>query len=452
MTPVKIEARRETLVQLGWERWRTLLTFAAYIILCASTGFIQILRETRLSPFDEAAHIDYAWKASGNTLPFPGSKISPEVLDSWSCHGQKNAPLPPCGSDAPATSYPAQGENYLMHPPTFYAITGYLARALLALPPVDDFVVAARIASLAWLAIGMIALHLALRAWGISWGISAPLAALPLTLNLTFQTSASLNNDATATLAGAAAVYLASRLLYRKQYGLLVPGLITIFIVSTKVLNAIPLLGIAAALVIAAFLNRKTDAAWPKWQALPPALAILFSTVVVHASWSLYRSHTQVDGWSSPVSGVNTRPIDGTVLGRWAETAFDGLRGAAYGIAPENVDRAFNMPWVEFLSPILLGSMFAAAAIFSRKDGRFYLPIGAIIGMIGLPLAVQLQVYFITSGDYYFPAISSRYSLSLLPVLIACAALTLEEKGGRWMAWSASLVGIALTFAAISLG
>ncbi|PFG32517.1 hypothetical protein ATL42_0357 [Sanguibacter antarcticus] len=452
---------REELVSTAHESWawlradgalRTTLTCAAYVLISLLIGLVQILREPQLSPYDEAVHLDYAWKASSGELPFPGSPISPTMLDAWSCHGQANATLPDCGSGAPSSEYPARGENYLMHPPTFYLISGYLARFILAVSPVDDFVTAARFTGLLWLAAGMIVLYAALRAWGVRWTIAAPIAIVPVTLHMTFQVSASLNNDATATLAGAAAAFLAARVLRNHRFGVVLPVLLTTFLVSTKILNAIPLLGVAVAIILASLLNRGSNR-WPGLrQTLPVSLAILATTVAVHASWSMYRSATKVDGWVSPVSGESTLEIRGTPVGEWLETAFDGIRGLTYGHAPGNILVSANIPWVELLSPLLLASVFICLVIFTTSDERWFVPAATVIGMLGLPLAVQLQVYLITDGTYYFPSITSRYSLSLVALLIVCGSLVLEERQWVRPVWVMTTIGLVATTMAVSLG
>lgn len=166
----------------------------------------------------------------------------------------------------------------------------------------------------------------------------------------------------------------------------------------------------------------------------------------------MYRSATKVDGWVSPVSGESTLEIRGTPVGEWLETAFDGIRGLTYGHAPGNILVSANIPWVELLSPLLLASVFICLVIFTTSDERWFVPAATVIGMLGLPLAVQLQVYLITDGTYYFPSITSRYSLSLVALLIVCGSLVLEERQWVRPVWVMTTIGLVATTMAVSLG
>lgn len=81
---------------------RSILTIAVYGLLSIVFGLAHILRRAPLSGYDEAAHLDYAWKLAHAAIPFPGSLIDPEILALWSCVGQDNVSLPDCESGAPA--------------------------------------------------------------------------------------------------------------------------------------------------------------------------------------------------------------------------------------------------------------------------------------------------------------------------------------------------------------
>jgi hypothetical protein len=65
--------------------------------------------------------------------------------------------------------------------------------------------------------------------------------------------------------------------------------------------------------------------------------------------------------------------------------------------------------------------------------------------MISYPFLVEVQV-FIINGTY-FPGVNSRYGMSIIPLLIACLAMTAQRKGlHRWMLTGVA-VGLAVTLA-----
>ncbi|WP_395244784.1 hypothetical protein ACGGZK_03000 [Agromyces sp. MMS24-K17] len=431
-TPKRRHHLRELIGDEPWSRFWVVVS--AFAVLVFTFGAIQIARLTMLSAYDEAAHLDYAWKVAHGQLPFPGSLLSPETLDSWSCRGQHNLTLPACGSAAGNGDYPARGENYLMHPPVFYAVSGAFARAVSALGIVD-FADAARFASLIWLLAGMVVLYAALLVWRMPWKVAAPVVAIIPSIHMIFQSSTTVNNDASAVFAGGLAVYALGRALKDGRYGFLFPTAVTFVVASLKVLNAIPMIGVAGALIVAAALNRGSSEFPRIRQALFSAAGIVGATLLVNIGWNLVRSATKTPGWVSPNAGVNSRDITGLPFDEWVKTVFSGMTSIGYGYVRPDAHAEPDIAWTSLLSVILLVAPFVVLVVFREHDARWYIGAAAVGAMLALPASVQLQTYLASGGTSYFPGISMRYGLSTVPLLFAAASVVVHERRWTIAAW-----------------
>lgn len=426
---------------------RLAIIIAGLVLVAATLGGLALARGWEYSPYDEAAHVDYAWKVSHGEIPYPGSVIEPEILAEWSCHGQSNVILPPCGSGAPAAAYPARGENYLQHPPTYYAITGAIARVL----PLEligaDFTTSARLISIAWLALGMVLLYCALRIWGVPWHLACLAAALPPTLHLVLLSSVTVTNDVTALPAGAVAVWLLGRMTVEKKPSTVILVIATAAFTSMKVLNALPFLGIAAVLLFAAMSNR-----WAhrlpvaRRRAVATSAGILGVVAAIDVAAMIARRAMRVPGWESPVAGINSDEITGLPLSEWSRTLFVGLApGGGTRLTDGSPDAA--AAWGLLLPVLLAAAPLALLALHRFPAPGWTLAATVGIAMLAMPTVIQLQTFISSGGDQYFPVISPRYSLSLIPLQIACLALIAARR--RWYAAAVVVGGGALVAALV---
>src|SRR5680860_1387970 len=137
-------------------------------LLVASTARM----DSPLSVFDEGHHIDY--------------------VDSISRGLGSGPPLPTCDDRVvePDSGEPEELQYLFQHPPTYYAVTAALVPVVQALGDVQDFVLAARLVGVLWLAAGLAA------AWVVGRQLGAPRLALGGILLLAISTPAA--NPATA--------------------------------------------------------------------------------------------------------------------------------------------------------------------------------------------------------------------------------------------------------------
>lgn len=418
-----------------------LFAFAATIVLTA------VVRAPGLSFLDEWTHADYAYRAAHGQIPARGDAISPQILAEWSCHGGAGAGrIPPCGADGPAAAYVARGEQYNFgHPPLYYLVTGTIARVV---DPVlrGDFIDASRSVGMLWLFAAMAVMYAALRRFRLDWRLAVLGAAALPTWPVALHASATVSNDVTGLVAGAAAIWLLARLLMDRRTGWLLPVALTLLASATKELNAIPFLCLAAvALVLAGARLRRRDTRWRQYALLGTGVTGAF--LLVHFGWAAFQDGRGATGWVSPTVGVNTQRVSGLPFNEWLLTLFSGIRISD----PYQQQSAVNSVLLQMWGR---GTIIWAAAlpllvlVLHRRGSRRWV-VGAVtaLGLLAYPLAVQLQAYL--GSRIYFPAVTGRYGMSMIPWLVLCALLVAART--RLLRTAAALTAFACGIVLVSV-
>ena len=438
--------------QRTW-RWVDAWIVAALVLLACTISILGVERAPSLSAFDESTHIDYAWRVASGTLPYAGAEITPEVLADWSCRSQDNSvdALPPCGEIRPATDYPAQGQNYnFTHPPTYYLLTAGVTRAVDLLPGDRSFISVARLTGAGWLSAALAGLYLVLRVWRAPRLLAAAAAVVLASVPSVAHASSIVTNDAPAALSGVLALWVLTRVVVQERLGWLVPVVVTTFVASTKVMNAVSLLAVAGIVVlVAAAAGRAGDRA-RALRLTGVAAGIVVPILAVWQAWTAFQRTRALEGWTSPIRGVNTAPVEGSPVDEWLPTLFSSfgitqdfwLQDALLGVA--------LVASAGLLSVVMTAAPFANVAAFGAGDARRLVGWAALIGCLAVPLVVQLQTW-VGYGDY-FRHVTSRYGLSLLPLTIAAFVLVAQARNWRVAPTVLSALGIGallLSFAGV---
>lgn len=127
--------------------------FSVFFLI--SIGFYYVLASPPLSPIDEHVHIDYALKAGQLHLPGENERLGQETLEIMACSrlDVEGLYVPPCNQgEFHPDVYPDYGYNTAAESqPTYYLVTGLLARTLRILTPIDGLLVSLRIANWLWI-------------------------------------------------------------------------------------------------------------------------------------------------------------------------------------------------------------------------------------------------------------------------------------------------------------
>jgi 4-amino-4-deoxy-L-arabinose transferase-like glycosyltransferase len=416
---------------LGEPLIRLVVVSCTLLLIAVGLVGLVIHRAPRLSVFDEATHADYAYQISIGHVPAKGSTIAPEILKEWSCHGfYDGTRLPPCaGPAANPGSYPGLGQDYnFAHPPLYYTITGVIARVGdAALPGDSHFITLARLVGSLWLFAAMFVLYLAVRRFGAQWQLAFASAILLALCPPVLIASTTVTNDAPAALSGSLAVLMLARVLVQRKLGWIMPTLVTALSAATKVLNSLPMLSVAGVLLIASLVAwREEDRREARKLALI-VLGVLAATAMVYVGWTAVQSGRGLAGWKSPIAGFTDRPVTGNPVGAILSTSFTGFQMISDLLFPSQLTSTWFTLWVRLLAVLAAAAPVLLLAVTRRRQPESRLASAALLGMISYPIIVELQVY--TTDGTYFPQVNGRYGMSIIPLLIACLAMTAHRLG-----------------------
>ena len=410
-----------------------------------------------LSPFDEAAHIDYLIRVLDGDIVRRGQLMSQDAFRVASCRGSEyeDLRLPPCGLERyDPEQFPDRGFNYLHeHIPTFYFITAVPVR-LLAVVGIEDVVEAGRWSSGLWFALGLAAFWAAGRRLELSrTPIAIAMVLLATTPNIV-HASSTVNDDATAVLAGSAIV-LAVLWWERRGRGLAVLALVAAVVISLKPTHVLAvgaggllLLGRAIAAreaVTSEETPRGTRSTRSALDNLWASLALIGGAVLLMAVWlpihealavsdvdpqaERFRTDTIALGDVVAQVGALLTPVLGPPLGPFTDSV--GI-GQAMGL----------------LHLLVVAATFGAAFHAPQIDGPRAVGLAGaltlLVGGTGLTL-----VNFYLRGNIFIPLLPSRYAFSVLPFLFLGVAAALSRLSVRWVVGAFAVVSLMVTLNAL---
>jgi hypothetical protein len=323
-------------------------------------------------------------------------------------------------------------------------VTGTLARAGDALFSDDHFVAAGRLVGVGWLFAGMLVLYLAVRRFDIGWPYAAAAAALVPLCPGVLQASSTITNDAPAVLCGATALYLLAGVLITGRIGWVAPVLVTLLATATKVLNALPMLLLACVLLVLAFRRRRAGQSRESVRFAVIAIAIGITFLAVFKGWALFQSGRGQDGWVNPVLGTSGRPIGGNPINELLSTTFTGFPLVNGYYLPPQLNGELMTIWVSLFGVLIVASSFLAIAALPARTPQWAVGLTLLGGILLYPLLVELQVW--VESSMYFPVVSPRYGMTLIPLALACLAFVAYRRRLRSATIFLTGFGLLATF------
>jgi len=403
-----------------------------------------------MSRIDEPTHADFAYQVAYGHIPAQGDVIAPEIRSIWACMGQERYSLPPCGAEPYLWRFPYEADQYnFSHPPLYYAMVGLPARAVDAVTPLN-FVEAARLSGILWLAAGMFMLYVALRRWRVDPAVAMVAPLLLVSFPRVLHASTTVNPDATAPLAGALALWLAAKIFLEDDHGWLLPVVLTGLVGMTKFITTIPFVALAILAIARALRDHGFRGLRRAHWILP--LAVAGSILIPYIAWALFQAPRGDPLWENPLVGINTRDVLGLPGSEWIETLFVGFNLASDYYVQPPLDIALLVAWTRLLNVLVIGAMMAVVVAFVKEPARRSLGWLLGLGAILYPLAVQVQAYMNTSVPQYFPNPTGRYGLALIPGAIACLVMAAIKAGYRRTVYLLSFTGLIVVIVVISAG
>jgi len=383
------------------------------------------------SPIDEMQHADYVRRVLDGEVVASGNVLTFETMADLACRNV--APpfeerFPACGLDAydPA-DFPHQGVNTAaIHPPTYYAIVGWLGQAASGVFDVEPVLTGARLASGVFLTLGTVLLWWLLAEFGISvlvrTGVGLALALTPLVL---FQ-SATINPDSTALAAGAG-LLLAVVLAERRRWPLWVPALVAGAGIALKSTNVIAVVAALAYLGVRWWQQRddREVAVRLVWTAVWTAAG----TLVVALAFSAYQRSIAVVPLSDlpMMEGMRAAAFPWDLLTRSITVT---PTGTAWN--PAQLSRPINNVIMTATAIGLAALAVAAVALAARGSRMRAVAVAGLVAVVATGPVFDVANYVLTTTYTPIPA---RYGLAAVPALAVAAAWVLDGRSiGRWAA------------------
>jgi hypothetical protein len=217
-------------------------------------------------------------------------------------------------------------------------------------------------------------------------------------------------------------------LIYRRT-GWIVPALLALLAASTKILNAMGFLVVAGILILLALIYWRRHGFQAVFPWLRIGLAIVLAVGLVYVLWENVSNHHIVPNWENPNAWKNNRPLTGLPFNEWLQSMVSGFRLGSISYLDPKVTSTVLVSWVVASALILNSAPFVGLALFRRATARWLLAMAVFVGCLAYPLVVQIQAFL--SAHSYFPNVTPRYGLSLIPMSIAILAMVAATRGLR---------------------
>lgn len=423
--------------------WMTVIVIVPTLFFC----FLQTKYHGVYSQFDEGTHISYAWSVAHGHIPARGDTVERPILDAWACSGQTNAELPPCGESSSPSQFPAQGQQYnFIHPPIYYIITGFLSRCITHFSHALTFAQAARLLQIVWVIFGMALCYAAFRRWDVprlyAYSSVALIPFIPMVLNA----GSAVTNDAPALACGAMLVWCAARV-FKEHRCDAWPVAISIFFCLIKGTFAFGFLAFAAVMFFYSIIWLFTGDKKRGYRSVFFSCTIAVASMICVWGWSAWQKTRGVSNWHNP-NEVYRPKMEGSPFWQWAKTAFSGLNLGSFTSAGRDLsDQPLFIMWAAILSIITLG---AAAFLYFQHDGSVHhqaLSATTFTSLALYPTLVQAREYL--SSGLMFDIVTVRYGMCLIPLVLCCWAVSLQNRESRIIAIIIPIFGMICGFATL---
>ena len=431
--------RRDRVVVVG------LLLFAALLVVLHVRSYPQ------LSPVDELQHVDYMIKASRGELVRRGDHVGQDAMREQACRGVDGAAmsLPSCDSGRfdPA-AFQEEGFNTAeIHPPPYYVVTGAVARSMLPLLGDRGLLVAGRLVGALWLMAGVAVVWFLLAAFGVRPSSRVAVVLLVVTAPAVLHGSSTVNNDATALVAGGG-LLLAAVSWQRRSLPAWAVAAVAGAGVLFKLTNLVGA-GVAAGyLLLQALAHRRAPDGRPQpgrdaRAHLAMAAGIVAAVTVAGLTWVvLHEALATAPNLTNPISRrlhVDSLSLEQVLPAAGAGvTPLDGAHLAPFlgGVLVSTLMTAVR--W------LFIGSSFGVAASAEAGSGEEAVALSTMATVVlGGPFFVVVNYL---SLDVFY-AVPPRYMLSAVPAMAVALGLSMRKP---WTSVAGVTLGVAA--AVVTLG
>lgn len=433
-----------------WWRHRSAIALVAVILV----GWVAVVGMVRgngsYSPVDEMQHGDYVRRVLSGEVVASGDIITFETMADLACRNVAppfNEAFPRCGLERyRPVDFPHQGVNTAaIHPPTYYAVVGFLGEAIASVTGTEPVLGGARAASGIFLTLGIVLLWWLLAEFAVGlatrFGVTLAVALTPLVL---FQ-SATINPDSTAIAAGAG-ILLAVVLAERRRIPTWVPALVAGAAMAFKATNVVGVLAAVGYLAVRWWQQREATDAAPadRRRLVVTGVWALAGAAVFSLGFSAYqRSIAIIPLADMPMMEGMRAPVF-----PWEQlTASVTLTPTGTSWNPAQLSRPINVVILTVVAFAIAGLAAAALALGPRGGRIRAVAAASLAAVVATGPLFDVANYVLTQTWTPIPA---RYGIAAVPAMVVAAAWVLDSRRlGRWLAVGAGAATAVTTVAGI---
>jgi hypothetical protein len=428
--------RRETYIfltadqcQNKWQKSDWVFCFAILFIAIFTSG-LHIRAYPTLSPIDELQHIDYSVRAGRFEIPGIGERVEQEVLAEAACRSV-DAPgyvSPPCNTQLQnPDNFQERGFNTAASQfPTYYTLTGVVAKGVKLLTPINSTITSLRVTSGLWLGIALCIL------WYVMALINVPKRhrfnsfLLLISTPLVVLTSSTVTPDSMLFLAGS--VLLISTIKYESEklkWYYFLSIICIVFSIDRAVF--LPVLAIFIYLFLRMFNVGEINynRLWTVI-AVPIVLYLMYFKVLPFIQ--TYLAPSPLSEAEIPMQGMNQiTSVDSDRILQQLQTVVSPVWNV---YIPKTLNSELIIVVKSLYNWLIIGSLLALSLKSDTRRGLALIS-GATLGVMVLagPFYSFYYAYF---SDTQYPA-PGRFGLGLLPVAVVAVSTVMTKKSSYLM-------------------
>lgn len=422
-------------------RWSTrrYVVIAAFCVALIGVLGLYANNERVLSPYDEQQHLDYALKAGGLHLPADNERLGQDAMRETACRGIDTAGLvvPECDSDAfdPAT-FPDLGYNTAAGAlPGYYLPTGVLGGFIEAATPVSSPLLAIRIVSAIWFALGVAVFFALGRDFGSTVLQSAIVATLLAATPVIFTAATKATPDSMLFLTGGLVLLAATRW-QQGRIGLWAPAAAATLAMLVDRSNLLALVVAGAFILTPLFTNQSWQR--PRWPdrgqpidatSAGTLLLAVFGMAILLTEFAVPALRELLTGSSGALT-VDLPRFLNQARPPFSRSVFLGsfpnmVSPVAQGYLPDLAEDETYRSLTALVNWLVIGGAFGTAAWASARSVQRRL--GAATATVMVLAGPMLSTGQWLLGGLYF-TLPARYGLPMMPALGVTLALSIRGR------------------------
>jgi len=422
----KADSNRLSLTDQSPQKWlkRDWIFCVGIIVVTVFTSGLHMRAYPTLSPLDELQHIDYAERAGRFDIPAVGERVQQQALAEAACRSV-DAP----GYISPTCNAPLQNPDNFQERgfntaasqfPTYYIVTGLLARGVMQITPIGSAVTSLRVVSGIWLGIALCILWYVLALMNVSRRHRINSFLLIISTPLIIFTSSTVTPDSMLFLAGS--VLLLSAIKYeadKLKWYFFLPIVCLAFSIDRAVF--LPILVIFIYLFLKIFAMRELNyRQLVVFLSLPIVLYLMYFKIYPYIQTHLAPS--TLSAAEAPMNGKNqTAAVDSDRLLQQIETVVSPIWNV---YIPHTLNTDLNRALKSLYNWFIIGALFALSLKGYVRKAWAIISGGTLAVMVLAGPMYSFYYAYFSNADYSAPG---RFGLGLLPVAVVATSVVVTK-------------------------